>query len=64
LGHAISFVSVIEFQKRGMPHAHLLLWVHDRHKLRSADDYDRAICAELPDPDDPNEALLYDTVTK
>jgi hypothetical protein len=27
LGHAISFVSVIEFQKRGMPRAHLLLWV-------------------------------------
>jgi hypothetical protein len=64
MGHATAHVSVIEFQKRGLPHAHLLLWVTDRHKLRSSDDYDTAISAELPDKDDPNEQLLYDTVTR
>ncbi len=64
MGHAVAYVSVIEFQKRGLPHAHMLLWVADRHKMRNSDDYDRAVCAELPDKDDPNERDLYETVTK
>jgi hypothetical protein len=39
----------IEFQKRGLPHAHILLWLDPRDKLESADSVNSVICAELPD---------------
>jgi hypothetical protein len=39
----------IEFQKRGLPHAHILLWLDSRDKLDSAEAIDSVICAELPD---------------
>ncbi|GAU50427.1 hypothetical protein TSUD_300270 [Trifolium subterraneum] len=39
----------IEFQKRGLPHAHILLWLDSRDKLHSSDSIDSFICAELPD---------------
>lgn len=40
----------VEFQKRGLPHAHILLWLHGEDKLKTARDIDRLISAELPDP--------------
>src|ERR1044072_6139123 len=40
----------IEFQKRGLPHAHILLWLHPDSKLRTPDKIDSVICAELPHP--------------
>nr|GEZ78285.1 DNA helicase [Tanacetum cinerariifolium] len=40
----------IEFQKRGLPHCHTLLWVDDKDKIHHATDIDRYISAELPDP--------------
>jgi hypothetical protein len=30
LGFALARIHVIEFQKRGLPHCHLLLWVDKR----------------------------------
>ena len=39
-------VHTIEYQKRGLPHAHMLIFLET--KLRSADDIDTIICAELP----------------
>ncbi|CAH9068799.1 unnamed protein product, partial [Cuscuta epithymum] len=42
-------VYTIEFQKRGLPHAHILLWLSAEHKLPSPDDIDRVIYAEIPD---------------
>ena len=50
LGHALAFVYVIEFQKRGLPHVHLLLHLSEEDKLVQASDIDSIICAELPDP--------------
>ena len=29
LGRMVAHVYVIEFQKRGLPHAHMLLWLHN-----------------------------------
>ena len=44
----------IEWQKRGPPHAHILLWVHPEDKP-GADDVDACVCVELPDPEtDPD----------
>ena len=52
-GRVISFVWVFEYQKRGMPHAHLLLGLCDEDRPKSADDYDRFCSAELPGEDQP-----------
>ncbi|GKF07124.1 DNA helicase [Tanacetum coccineum] len=40
----------IEFQKRGLPHCHTLLWVDAKDKIQNASETDRHISAELPDP--------------
>jgi hypothetical protein len=37
LGKVIDHVYVVEFQKRGLPHAHFLLIMSSRYKLTSAD---------------------------
>lgn len=49
----------IEWQKRGLPHAHILIWLVE---LFDVNEIDRIISAELPNPSiDPK---LYDTITK
>ena len=42
-------VYTIEFQKRGLPHAHIVLWLADGDKLLSSDEIDLVISAEIPD---------------
>ena len=39
----------IEWQKRGLPHCHLLLWLIAEHKI-TPDKIDDVICAEIPNP--------------
>ncbi|XP_074265122.1 uncharacterized protein LOC141587544 [Silene latifolia] len=39
-----------EFQKRGLPHAHILLFLQRDDKFPEAVDVDRVISAEIPDP--------------
>lgn len=48
-GDVVGYVSVIEFQKRGLPHAHILLILANKHKPVELVDYNKLICAELPD---------------
>jgi hypothetical protein len=57
LGKVAAFVYVIEFQKRGLPHAHIL---SQDSKLHSVEDYDSIVSAEIPDPD--VHPLAYETV--
>lgn len=52
----------IEFQKRGLPHAHMLIILRNEDKPRSTVDYDKFVCAEIPDPDKDQE--LFKTVSK
>lgn len=53
------FMYTIEWQKRGLPHAHILIWLRDRIR---PEQIDNVISAELPDPTiDPE---LFETVTK
>jgi hypothetical protein len=40
----------IEFQKRGLPHAHLLFKLAPADALRTPDQYDELISAQIPDP--------------
>jgi hypothetical protein len=54
LGEDAAMVYVIEFQKRGLPHCHMLIFLSDDCKLREEDDVDSLICAETPSrTDDP-----------
>lgn len=60
LGVPVAHVHVIEFQKRGLPHCHMLIILREEDKLRNRDDIDRLISAEIPDPEEDTE--LYDLV--
>ncbi|XP_021770771.1 uncharacterized protein LOC110734962 [Chenopodium quinoa] len=53
---------VIEFQKRGLPHAHILITLEPEDKPKCSEDIDVIISAEIPDKDiDP---LAFETITK
>ncbi|KAJ3698202.1 hypothetical protein LUZ61_001907 [Rhynchospora tenuis] len=40
----------IEFQKRGLPHVHIIVWLRNRASLSDGSSIDRFISAELPNP--------------
>src|SRR4030095_5528151 len=61
-GEILGYVSVIEFQKRGLPHCHMLFILGPENKIRTDEDIDRVVCAELPDPH--SEPELHATVSK
>jgi hypothetical protein len=48
LGRMIAHIHVIEYQKRGLPHMHLLCIAATEDRLRTADQVDTVISAELP----------------
>ena len=50
LGVVKAYCSVIEFQKRGLPHTHILLWMNEEDKLKSSEQLDQVIWAFIPDP--------------
>ncbi|GAA0167266.1 hypothetical protein LIER_22237 [Lithospermum erythrorhizon] len=45
----VSIVHVIEFKKRGLPHAHFLIILKPAYKYLSPEAYDRIVSAELLD---------------
>jgi hypothetical protein len=61
LGNVIAKIWVIEFQKKSLPHTHILLILDEALKLRTTEDYDSMVSAEIPDPIWHPEA--YETVT-
>lgn len=61
-GEGLAQLFVIKFHKRGLPHAHMLIILRDGFKPATANDYDKIVCEEIPDPTrHPN---LYATVTR
>ena len=60
LGTLCAFVDVIEFQKRGLPHAHMLLHLENEFKLRNSEDIDSLISAQIPHPE--QEPDLFDII--
>ncbi|KAK7260859.1 hypothetical protein RIF29_27158 [Crotalaria pallida] len=48
LGKVKSYMYVTEFQKRGLPHVHMLLILENNDKLRNPEDYDSVVSAEIP----------------
>ena len=63
LGVVVAYCWTIEFQKRGLPHAHILLIMRSDCKPRTPADVDRVVSAELPDDSDPHQAELFQTVS-
>jgi hypothetical protein len=61
LGNVIAKIWVIEFQKRGLPHAHILFILNEALKLRIVEDYDLMVSAEISDLIHHPEA--YETIT-
>ncbi|MCH79880.1 ATP-dependent DNA helicase PIF1 [Trifolium medium] len=50
-GKVIAGMYTVEFQKRGLPHAHMLLWLDEKNKIKTGSDIDKVISAELPHPE-------------
>ncbi|XP_071712618.1 uncharacterized protein [Rutidosis leptorrhynchoides] len=54
-------VYTVEFQKRGLPHAHICLFLDKKDKMPNPEDVDKYICAEIPDKNTDPE--LYQLVS-
>ena len=59
-GNVSAYIYVIEFQKRGLPHVHILVALDKDHRIRSPSDIDSCISAQWPDPE--KNPLLFETV--
>ena len=56
LGKVPAFLWVIEFQKRGLPHTHILVILANDDRVTCSADVDNIISAQLP----PDPALFLD----
>ncbi|XP_044578963.1 uncharacterized protein LOC123261436 [Cotesia glomerata] len=61
-GEIAAYIWVIEFQKRGLPHLHMLITLKSNSKITRPEQVDRLIPAEIPDP--VIDPTLFDIVTK
>ena len=59
-GRVIAVLYTIEFQKRGLPHAHILLLLDTKDKCPSPADIDSIITAEIPNPHE--DLIAYEDV--
>ncbi|XP_074327791.1 uncharacterized protein LOC141665703 [Apium graveolens] len=59
-GKCIGVMYVIEFQKRGLPHCHMLIWLHPRDRPQNTEQIDKLISAEIPDS--KNDLIGYHVV--
>ncbi|KAL4568233.1 hypothetical protein LXL04_023840 [Taraxacum kok-saghyz] len=48
-GNVVAYTYVVEFQKRGLPHAHFLIILASNSKIYHAEEYDQIVSAEIPD---------------
>jgi len=60
-GNVNAYVYTVEFQKRGLPHAHILIILGEDSKLLDAQDFGNIVCASLPDP--LTDRRLFNCVT-
>jgi hypothetical protein len=55
LGRYVAHVGTLEMQKRGLPHIHILIWVHPEDSPRRGDTIDQRVRAEIPNPEEEPE---------
>ena len=63
-GRALAWTWVVEFQKRGLPHAHILLTVSAADRPNTPEAVDERVCAEIPPNTDGTQANLLEIVSK
>ncbi|XP_028095034.1 uncharacterized protein LOC114295050 [Camellia sinensis] len=49
LGKVLAYAYVIEYQKKGLTHAHMVIILDENDELRTPDDYDNIVRAEISD---------------
>uniref|UniRef100_A0A0L8GGT0 Helitron helicase-like domain-containing protein n=1 Tax=Octopus bimaculoides TaxID=37653 RepID=A0A0L8GGT0_OCTBM len=59
---SVAHVHVIEFQKKGLPHCHMLAVLRNENKLKNRHDIDKMVSAEFPDSN--NDPVMHDLVEK
>ncbi|XP_043463735.1 uncharacterized protein LOC122499439 [Leptopilina heterotoma] len=59
-GDVMAYVSVVEYQKRGLPHIHILITLKQNCKITTPEVVDKFILAEIPE----NDPKLHDIVIK
>jgi hypothetical protein len=62
LGVSVAHLYVIEFQKRGLPLAHILICLDEKDKINTVEVVNRVVSAQIPD--EKLHPLAYATVTK
>jgi hypothetical protein len=62
LGRVIAGIYVVEFQKRGLPHAHILIFFTEGCKPHTVEDVNRMISIELPNSE--TNKLAHKTVAR
>jgi hypothetical protein len=60
LGRTIARIYVIEYQKRGLSHAHILIFFAKDYKPHMVEDVNHMISVELPNPE--TNKLAHKTV--
>ncbi|XP_021728316.1 uncharacterized protein LOC110695386 [Chenopodium quinoa] len=53
-GEVAALIYVVEFQKRGLPHAHILLILAPGYKIKDAAAFDKFVTAEIPSTQNPH----------
>ncbi|KAJ1266692.1 hypothetical protein BS78_08G171500 [Paspalum vaginatum] len=61
-GPVTAVLHTVEFQKRGLPHAHIIIWLLQDTSHPTPDFIDRFISAEIPDPNE--DPLGYSLVAE
>lgn len=62
LGEAVAHVHTIEFQKRGLPHMHLLIFLKHPWRISTPAQVDSVVRAYWPDP--VTEPMLFETIKR
>jgi hypothetical protein len=62
LGRTIAGIYVVEFQKRGLPHAHILIFFTEDYKPHTVENVDRMISVELPNSE--TNKLAHETIAR
>jgi len=62
LGRTIAGIYVVEFQKRGLPQVHILIFFTEDYKPHTVEDVDHMISAELPNSE--TNKLAHETVAR
>lgn len=60
--HCIPIVYTVEFQKRGFPHANIVLWLADLDNILTPEDIDEIMCAKIPDKE--TDSIGYTAVSQ